>query len=89
MRGAAEGHLHLRGDLEQRVLAERLGDSWAAVGRPSSPKPSGTLIAGWPVTLYSDVNGVKRPERARSAMRVLAEARALADRAAGARPAPA
>src|SRR5262249_43976829 len=37
-----------------------------AVGSPSGPKPTGTLMAGWPVTLNSDVNGVKRPERARS-----------------------
>ena len=41
--------------------------SCAAVGSPSSPKPTGTLIAGWPVTLNSAANGVKRPERSRSA----------------------
>ena len=33
---------------------------WTLVGRPSSPKPSGTMIAGWPVTLNSDVNGRER-----------------------------
>ena len=28
---------------------------WTLVGSPSAPKPTGTEIAGWPVTLNSDV----------------------------------
>ena len=57
------------------------------VGRSSSPKPTGTEMAGWPVTLNSDVKGVKRPERARSSIGCSPRPLQLADRAAAARPA--
>ena len=40
--------------------------SCTAVGSPSSPKPTGSEIAGWPVTLNSAVYGAKRPARRRS-----------------------
>jgi hypothetical protein len=45
-----------------------LATSCAAVGSPTVPKPSGSESAGCPVTLNSYVYGVKRPERARSAI---------------------
>ena len=38
------------------------------MGRPSSPTPAGSEIAGWPVTLKSAVKGVNWPERAKSAI---------------------
>ena len=58
----------------------------AAVGRPSSPKPSGTEIAGWP----GDVEQRRERREAAGARevghRVLAEAVDLADRQRAARP---
>ena len=49
-----------------RRAACRRSARWS--GRLSSPKPIGTEIAGCPVTLNSEVKGVKRPERARSSI---------------------
>ena len=66
---AADRGLHLGRHLQQRVLAQRLGDELrrgrqavVAEARAGSRWPAG------PVTFHSDVNGVKRPERLRSAI---------------------
>ena len=49
-----------------RRAACRRSGRWSA-GCPRRSR-SGRVIAGWPVTLNSDVNGVNSPERARSAI---------------------
>jgi hypothetical protein len=56
------------GDLEQRVLAERLADDLHGGREAVGPEADGHGIAGWPVTLNSEPYGVKRPERVRSAI---------------------
>ena len=37
--------------------------NWTPIGIPSSPRPIGSEIAGWPVTLNGAVNAEERPAR--------------------------